>query len=187
MLWDPLRFLESCPSSDGACAVVLTERGGRQARGEARGVGRGDRGEERARPVPRAAIRCARKPGVECAHDVYQQAGISVPRQEIDVAEIYVPFSWYEPMWLEGHDIAGPGRRLEDGRERRHRARRARSPSTRRAACCRRTRSARRACSASRRPRSRCAGWPASTRSTAPAPRSPRPTAAAPSTSPWPC
>jgi acetyl-CoA C-acetyltransferase len=20
-----------------------------------------------------------------------------------------VPFSWYEPMWLEGHDIAGPG------------------------------------------------------------------------------
>jgi acetyl-CoA C-acetyltransferase len=47
--------------------------------------------------------------GVECAHDVYRQAGIGVPRQEIDVAEIYVPFSWYEPMWLEGHDIAGPG------------------------------------------------------------------------------
>jgi acetyl-CoA C-acetyltransferase len=23
MLWDPLRFLESCPSSDGACAMVL--------------------------------------------------------------------------------------------------------------------------------------------------------------------
>ncbi len=20
-----------------------------------------------------------------------------------------MPFSWYEPMWLEGHDIAGPG------------------------------------------------------------------------------
>ena len=23
MLWDPIRFLETCPSSDGACAVVL--------------------------------------------------------------------------------------------------------------------------------------------------------------------
>src|SRR6478752_6863619 len=32
MMWDPIRFLESCPSSDGACAVVLTdESGGRGA------------------------------------------------------------------------------------------------------------------------------------------------------------
>ena len=32
MLWDPVRFLESCPSSDGACAVVFTdEAGGRAA------------------------------------------------------------------------------------------------------------------------------------------------------------
>jgi acetyl-CoA C-acetyltransferase len=108
MLWDPLRFLESCPSSDGACAVVLTdEAGGRRA----------------AKPpawVEATAVRSelgmfpGRNPvrpqaGVECAQDVYRQAGISVPRQEIDVAELYVPFSWYEPMWLEGHDIAGPG------------------------------------------------------------------------------
>jgi acetyl-CoA C-acetyltransferase len=47
--------------------------------------------------------------GVECAQDVYRQAGITDPRRDIDVAELYVPFSWYEPMWLEGHDIAGPG------------------------------------------------------------------------------
>jgi len=108
MLWDPLRFLESCPSSDGACAVVLTnEAGGKRA----------------AKPpawVEATAVRSelgvfpGRNPvrpqaGVECAHDVYRQANISVPRQEIDVAELYVPFSWYEPMWLEGHDIAGPG------------------------------------------------------------------------------
>src|SRR5206468_11432010 len=31
------------------------------------------------------------------------------PRRQIDLAELYGPFSWYEPMWLEGHDIAGPG------------------------------------------------------------------------------
>jgi acetyl-CoA C-acetyltransferase len=40
---------------------------------------------------------------------VYREAGITDPRREVDVAELYVPFSWYEPMWLEGHDIAGPG------------------------------------------------------------------------------
>ncbi len=108
MLWDPLRFLESCPSSDGACAVVLTdEAGGRRATKppawvEATAV-RSELGVFPGRNPVRPQA------GVECAHDVYRQAGISVPRQEIDVAELYVPFSWYEPMWLEGHDIAGPG------------------------------------------------------------------------------
>src|ERR1700712_588428 len=28
MMWDPVRFLESCPSSDGACAVVFTDEAG---------------------------------------------------------------------------------------------------------------------------------------------------------------
>jgi acetyl-CoA C-acetyltransferase len=56
--------------------------------------------------------------GVECAHMVYDAAGITKPREQIDMAELYVPFSWYEPMWLEGHDIAGPAegwRMVEDG------------------------------------------------------------------------
>jgi acetyl-CoA C-acetyltransferase len=108
MLWEPLRFLESCPSSDGACAVVI-----------------GDADAAKAAPRPAAWFaatsvkselgqfpgRDATRPqaGVECAHDVYKRAGITNPREQIDVAELYVPFSWYEPMWLEGHDIAGPG------------------------------------------------------------------------------
>ncbi len=34
MMWEPIRFLESCPSSDGAGAMVLTdEAGGRGRRG----------------------------------------------------------------------------------------------------------------------------------------------------------
>jgi acetyl-CoA C-acetyltransferase len=39
--------------------------------------------------------------GRDCSADVYAQAGITDPRAQLDVAEIYVPFSWYEPMWLE--------------------------------------------------------------------------------------
>ena len=126
MLWDPLRFLESCPSSDGACAVVLTDerrRSGRR-RGAAAGVDPRIRGALGAVQLSRAAIPLRPQAGVDCATDVYGQAGITVPREEIDCAELYVPFCWYEPMWLEGHDIAEPRRGLEDGRERRHRARR---------------------------------------------------------------
>ncbi len=49
------------------------------------------------------------KAGQDCAADVYKQAGITNPRKEIDVAEIYVPFSWYEPMWMENLGFCAEG------------------------------------------------------------------------------
>jgi acetyl-CoA C-acetyltransferase len=107
MLWDPLHFLESCPSSDGACAMVLTNpEGARGSSNPAWFLATAVRSELSTFPG-RDAIRP--RAGVECAHLVYEKAGIKNPREEIDVAELYVPFSWYEPMWLEGHDIAEQG------------------------------------------------------------------------------
>ena len=127
MLWDPIRFLESCPSSDGACAMVLTDesrrRGGRRSR---RRGSLGDRDAQRARHVP------GPRPGAPAGRRRLRRTtctarpGSRNPRQEIDVAELYVPFSWYEPMWLEGHDIAGPGegwKMVDDGDDRARRAR----------------------------------------------------------------
>ena len=38
-----------------------------------------------------------------------RQAGITNPRKEIDCAEIYVPFSWFEAMWMENLGIAPVG------------------------------------------------------------------------------
>jgi acetyl-CoA C-acetyltransferase len=108
MLWDPIRFHESCPSSDGACATIVSnEAGARRApRRPAWIHGMAMRSELGQFPG-RNPVRV--QAGVDCAHDVYRQAGITDPRAQIDMAELYVPFSWYEPMWLEGHDIAGPG------------------------------------------------------------------------------
>jgi acetyl-CoA C-acetyltransferase len=108
MLWDPIHFLESCPSSDGACAMVLGDASAAKAapRKPAWVTATAVRSEPVTFPG-RDAVRP--QGGVDCAHDIYKQAGITNPREEIDVAELYVPFSWYEPMWLEGHDIAGPG------------------------------------------------------------------------------
>ena len=108
MLWDPIRFQESCPSSDGACAVILTnEAGARRAPRPAAWVHALSVRSELGQFPGRNPVRP--QAGVECAADVYRQAGITDPRSQIDMAELYVPFSWYEPMWLEGHDIAGPG------------------------------------------------------------------------------
>jgi acetyl-CoA C-acetyltransferase len=116
MLWDPIRYLETCPSSDGAGAMVLCSERVAEARREyppAWIQGMAMRSEPtmfagRDQVNPRA--------GQECAADVYAQAGIRDPRSEIDVAEVYVPFSWYEPMWIENLGFApeGEGWRLTD-------------------------------------------------------------------------
>jgi len=111
MLWDPVRFLESCPSSDGACAAIFTnEDGGKAAAADGRQpawiLGSAVRSEPSTFPG-RDPVRP--QGAVDCAWDVYGQAGITNPREQIDCAELYVPFSWYEPMWLEAHDIAAPG------------------------------------------------------------------------------
>ncbi|MBM3671816.1 MAG: thiolase domain-containing protein [Actinobacteria bacterium] len=108
VIWDPIHFHESCPSSDGAVAMVLTnEKGAKKApRKPAWVLATAMRSELGVFPG-RNNVRP--QAGVECAHMIYDQAGITNPREQIDMAELYVPFSWYEPMWLEGHDIAGPG------------------------------------------------------------------------------
>lgn len=100
MLWDPIRFLESCPSSDGSCAIVVTDEqhAPHTARPPAWVHGMSWRTETghfagRDEVNPQA--------GRDCAEDAYRQAGMTDPAREIDVAELYIPYSWYEPMWLE--------------------------------------------------------------------------------------
>ncbi|MDT4978282.1 MAG: acetyl-CoA C-acetyltransferase [Pseudonocardiales bacterium] len=114
MLWDPIRYDETCPSSDGACAIVL--------------------GDERAatavdRPAWLHATAMRSEPttfagrdqvnpqaGRDAAAALWRQAGITDPLAEVDVAEIYVPFSWFEPMWLEnlGFTPEGDGWKLTE-------------------------------------------------------------------------
>ena len=108
MLWDPIRFLETCPSSDGAAAMVLTSAKyadasdvapawvhGMAWRSEPTLLARQDK----VNPLA----------GRQCAKDVYAQAGIDNPRRDIDVAEVYVPFSWFEPKWMENLYFADEG------------------------------------------------------------------------------
>ena len=103
MLWDPIRFSETCPSSDGACAMVLTdEKGGDAAAADGRAPAWVHGTAFRSEPTMFAGRdQVNPRGGQDCAADVYRQAGITNPREEIDVVEMYVPFSWFEPMWLE--------------------------------------------------------------------------------------
>ncbi|MGH3468435.1 MAG: thiolase domain-containing protein, partial [Thermocrispum sp.] len=118
MLWDPIRFDETCPSSDGACAVVI---------GSEDTVSCVD-----AQPAWIHATAMRTEPttfagrdqvnpqaGRDAAAALWRDAGITDPLSEVDAAEIYVPFSWFEPMWLEnlGFTAEGEGWKLTEAGE----------------------------------------------------------------------
>lgn len=118
MLWDPVRFLESCPSSDGACAMVISNE-------KLATKGPNKPAWIRGMAMRSETLTCKGRDeinpgaGTDCAKDVFDQAGIKNPIKEVDMAEVYVPFSWYEPMWLEnlGFAEAGEGWKLTEAGE----------------------------------------------------------------------
>ncbi len=108
MLWDPIRYLETCPSSDGACALVLSNQA------QAKRTPRPPAWVHATAMRSEATMFSGRdqvnpQAGKDCAAELYRKAGISDPRKEIDCAEIYVPFSWFEPMWMENLGFAPEG------------------------------------------------------------------------------
>ena len=121
MLWEPIRYSETCPGSDGAIAMVLASEAAAEASAASSGVPPAWVHGTAMRSEPATASgRDQVNPdaGKECAADVYAQAGITDPRRQVDVVEMYVPFSWYEPMWLENLGFAPEGegwRMTEEG------------------------------------------------------------------------
>ncbi|PKN70297.1 MAG: propanoyl-CoA acyltransferase [Deltaproteobacteria bacterium HGW-Deltaproteobacteria-12] len=105
---EPLKLLDCCPNSDGAAAIIIVneEMAGKCKKKPVwiKGVSHccedyflGDR--DLANPVALAAA----------AKRAYAMAGIGNPAEEISVAEILEPFSYMEPLWLEGLGICQPG------------------------------------------------------------------------------
>ncbi|WP_336158271.1 thiolase domain-containing protein [Amycolatopsis sp. VC5-11] len=108
MLWDPIRYDETCPSSDGACAMVL----GDEAAGDAVPGGAAWIHSTAMRTEPTTFAgrdQVSPQAGRDAAAALWRDAGIKDPLSEVDVAEIYVPFSWFEPMWLENLGFAAEG------------------------------------------------------------------------------
>ncbi len=96
----PVRLLDVCPTSDGACAVIFASQDMVRKLGKTpawvKGVGyRGD--EFFYGDSDKAEWQSA----IQAAKEAYDQAGISNPRKELDVAEVYNPFTYQEMMYYE--------------------------------------------------------------------------------------
>ena len=113
----PTRLLDVCPSSDGACAVIFAseEKAKRLGKKAAWIKGLAYAGDEHFfgdsdKVVWESAIIAAKK--------AYEMAGIREPRKELDVAEIYDPFTYQELIYYECFgfcDMGGACKLVEDG------------------------------------------------------------------------
>lgn len=101
MLCWPIKLLDTCPRSDGACALVIASRAYKErtqtnaawivaSKSYTDGYFLGDR------PVLSHREHLAR-----AARDVYAAAGITDPTKELDVAELQNPFTSSELMAIE--------------------------------------------------------------------------------------
>ena len=111
LLWDPIRYDETCPSSDGAAAMVIGDEQAADARiAEGHPVAWVHATALRTEPLAYAGRdQVNPQASRDAAAALWKAAGIKSPIDEIDAAEVYVPFSWYEPMWLESLGFAPEG------------------------------------------------------------------------------
>jgi acetyl-CoA C-acetyltransferase len=97
---EPLRLLDICPSSDGACAVLFaSEKRAKRFSGDLAWVkGLAYAGDE----YWIADKDLARwQSAIVAAETAYEMAGISDPLEELDVAEVYNPFTFQEMIFYE--------------------------------------------------------------------------------------
>ena len=106
---DPLHKLDCSPVSDACCAIIIAEES-RVARCRSRPVW--IKGVSFCSDAYHLGDRdLSRVPSLEkAAKKTYTMAGISDPRREIDVAEVYDAFTYQELMWIEGLGLANDGK-----------------------------------------------------------------------------
>ncbi|MFB3926311.1 MAG: hypothetical protein ACE14T_09675 [Syntrophales bacterium] len=104
----PVRLLDVCPNSDGACAVIFASEkmAKKLGRKPAWVKGVGYRGEEYYFGDSDKAVW---QSAIEAAKQAYDQAGIRNPRKELDVAEVYNPFTYQEMLFYECFGFCGFG------------------------------------------------------------------------------
>jgi len=110
MLAYPIKLGDICPRSDGACAVVLAADGiaqkiaSKPAWFKAAAVRHTYTWFGDSTDYNKGLVSLQR-----ASKDAYAQAGIVEPVAQLDVAELYLPYTWAGLKWIEDIGFCGPG------------------------------------------------------------------------------
>lgn len=108
----PVRLLDVCPSSDGACAVIYASQDMAKRLGVTpvwvKGVGYC--GEEH---FFGDSDKVSWQSAIQSARNAYRMAGITDPRKELDMAEVYNPFTFQELLFYECFGFCEEGKGCE--------------------------------------------------------------------------
>jgi acetyl-CoA C-acetyltransferase len=111
MLAYPIKLGDICPRSDGACACIMAADGIAQkltrkpAWFKAASVRHTYTWFGDSTDYNKGLVSLQR-----ASKEAYDQAGITNPVEEIDVAELYLPYTWAGLKWIEDIGFCGPGK-----------------------------------------------------------------------------
>ncbi len=121
MLAYPIRMLDMCPASNGACAMVLADEKTAKERCKkpvwikAMDTAHNEQFELSWRDV----LAKGPKFSTECAKRLYKRLGVTNPAEYFDVFEVYEPATWAELQWYEDLGLCEPGegfKLIEEGK-----------------------------------------------------------------------
>jgi acetyl-CoA C-acetyltransferase len=119
VLAQPLRLLDMCPSSDGACAIVMASPERAQSVTPQPAWVAATSTAHDTQFMGDSPKRLARMRSLIAASDVvYEKVGITDPRRQLDVAEVYEPASYAELAMYENLrfcDWGDGGRLIDEG------------------------------------------------------------------------
>ncbi|MBN1375446.1 MAG: thiolase family protein, partial [Dehalococcoidia bacterium] len=108
----PIKMLDMCPRSDGACAVIFAEelKAEKLTEKPAWVLGLADSHPYTHLPDALGGMDDFRETSQYVASQkVYKMTGITEPLKQLDVAELYLPASTAGVMWMEAFSFCGEG------------------------------------------------------------------------------
>jgi len=106
----PIKLLDMCPTSDGACAMIIASEHTAKKRSPNRPAWFKALATRHDQPFNSDLPMLIRmRTLTDAAKEAYRQAGITDPLDELDVAELYEPCTFAELSWYEALGFCGPG------------------------------------------------------------------------------
>ncbi len=123
VLAHPIKLLDMCPTSDGACAIIVASEETAKKKSPNRPAWFKALATRHDQPFNAdLPLLIGTRTLVDAGREAYAQAGITNPLKELDVAELYEPCTFAELSWYEALgfcEMGGGGRLVESGATRR--------------------------------------------------------------------